>query len=354
MNIADIIRLRLANQQIADTKFETPEEVLVWLGAMQAQVFAMAKWALGLRLSAGHEAAIDNCFNEGRILRTHLLRPTWHFVAPKDIRWMLSLTAPRVHAVNKYYYKKFELDNAVLKRVNKVLVTKLRDGKTLSRTALNKALGRANVKADGLRLSYIFMQAELEGIICSGPRDGKQFTYALLDERVPPSKPMHPEESLAELSKRYFASRGPATLQDFVWWSGLTASQAKQGVALLDNTFIRERIGDQDYILMPASSRGKRNVQTTFLMPDYDEYGISYKDRSALFLKAHERRLVDLSQVSPYSHMLVVDGVISGTWKTMNAKSFKIEATPFFPMPKKQQAINKAIGKYKSFLEVGK
>ena len=349
MSIIDIIRLRLANQQIADTKFKTPEEILIWFGAMQAQVFPMAKWALGLRLRSVVEATIDDAFNAGKILRTHLLRPTWHFVAPQDIRWMLALTAPRVHAVNKYYYKNFELDNLVFKRANAVFMKMLRDGKTLTRTALNKGLGDAKIKAEGLRLSYIFMQAELEGIICSGPREGKQFTYALLDERVPATKPMDPQESLAELSKRYFISRGPATVQDFAWWSGLSNKQANEGVALLEKNFIHEKIGNLDYILpSPASTKAGR-LQTSFLMPDYDEFGISYKDRSALLKKIHDTAK-DVSNVSPYSHMLIVDGVISGTWKIKDGKSIDVEVTPFFSMTKtKQQAITQAIRKYKSF-----
>ena len=350
MNATDIIRFRLANQQIADTKFKKPEEVLAWFGAIQAQVFPMATWALGLRLKGVDEASIDDTFNEGKILRTHLLRPTWHFVAPPDIRWMLALTAPRVHAVNKYYYKKFELDNAVFKRANAVFTKMLRDGKTLTRTALNRALSDAKIKAEALRLSYIFMQAELEGIICSGPREGRQFTYALLDERVPPTKPMHPQESLAELSKRYFTSRGPATVQDLVWWSGLTTKQANEGVALLDKNFIHEKIGNKDHILDARSSIKEGKHQTCFLMPDYDEFGISYKDRSALFTKIQDTA-IDLSNVSPYSHLLIVDGVISGTWKIINGKSTEIEVKPFFSMTKiKQQAISQAIKKYKSFL----
>ena len=215
MNATDIIRFRLSNQQIADTKFKKPEEILGWFGAMQAQVFAMAKWALGLRLKDEKEGSIDTLFNEGKILRTHLLRPTWHFVAPQDIRWMLALTAPRVHAVNKYYYKKFELDSSVFKRANAEIVKMLRDGKTLTRTALNKALSRAKIKADGLRLSYIFMQAELEGIICSGPRTGKQFTYALLDERVPPTKPMHLQRFIGRTFETIFYQSRPGNTAGF-------------------------------------------------------------------------------------------------------------------------------------------
>jgi len=199
MKFSEIAKLRLTNQQVSFSKFKKPEEIVSWLGAMQAQVFPMAKWAIALRLKNVNEEKIENAFNEGKILRTHMLRPTWHFVTPQDIRWMLTLTAPRVHALNAYYYRKFELDRTVFKRANNIIIKNLRDGKTLTRAVLNKVLSQAKIKADNLRLIYIFMQAELEGIICSGPRDGKQFTYALLDERVPLPKTLHPEEQLAEL-----------------------------------------------------------------------------------------------------------------------------------------------------------
>jgi len=310
----------------------------------------MAKWALGLRLKGIDDTAIEKSFNEGKIIRTHLLRPTWHFVSAADIRWMLALTAPRVHAVNKYYYKKFELDSAVFKRANAVLVKMLRDGKMLTRTTLNTGLDQAKIKAAGLRLGYIFMQAELEGIICSGPRLGKQFTYALLDERVPPKNAMHPKDSLAELSKRYFTSRGPATVKDFVWWSGLTNREANEGLASLDKRFEHEKIGDSVYIFDPHSSATGKKRPTTFLMPDYDEYGISYKDRSALFRKMHSK-LNGVNNISPYSHMLVVDGIISGTWKTTDTKSAEIQVIPFLKLPeRKQQAITQAVRRYRTFL----
>ncbi|HZI24956.1 MAG TPA: winged helix DNA-binding domain-containing protein [Chryseolinea sp.] len=349
MNVTDIIKLRLSNQQIASTRFEKPEEILVWLAAVQAQEFGMAKWGLGLRLKGIDDTAIEKSFNEGKIIRTHLLRPTWHFVSAADIRWMLALTAPRVHSVNKYYYKKFELDDAVFKRANAVFVKMLRDGKMLTRTTLNAGLDKAKIKAAGLRLGYIFMQAELEGIICSGPRLGKQFTYALLDERVPPKKVIHPKDSLAELSTRYFTSRGPATLNDFVWWSGLTIREAKEGVTSLDKRFEHEKIGDSVYIFDPRSSATGKKRQTTFLMPDYDEYGISYKDRSALFEKTNAKMKVH--DISPYSHMLVVDGVISGTWKIADNKSAEVQVMPFFKLTeRKQQAITQAVKRYKTFL----
>lgn len=255
MTTSDIINCRLINQHIATTSFKRPQEIVSWLVAMQAQEFAMAKWAIGLRLPGFNDADIEKLFNDGEILRTHLMRPTWHFVTPLDIRWMLSLTAPRVNAVNAYWYRKFELDPATFKRSNHMLVKTLEGGKQLTRATLKSALEQAKIFADGLRLGYLLMRAELDGIVCSGARQGKQFTYALLEERVPPARRLHHEEALAEFTQRYFASRGPATLQDFVYWSGLTMKEAKAGAASLKPEFVHEIIDDQDYIFGPSASK---------------------------------------------------------------------------------------------------
>ena len=354
MKTADLINYRLINQQIAETKFKKPDEIVNRLAAMQAQDFAMAKWAIGLRLPGLNDADVENAFNDGTILRTHLLRPTWHFVTPADIRWMLALTAPRVNAINAYYYRKLELDNKVFKRANNTLAKTLQGGKQLTRTALKSALDRAKINADGLRLGYIMMRAELDGIICSGARQGKQFTYALLNERVPPAKTLYREEALAELTHRYFTSRGPATIQDFVWWSGLTMKEAKEGIASLEQNFLRQAIDGQEYIFAPTvlENSAARDKQTTFLMPDYDEYGISYKNRSALF-QLHDKNIpAEQQDENTYYHMIVIDGLISGTWKRkIKNKTIIVETTSFTKLNKrKRQALIKAAKRYSSFV----
>ena len=215
---------RLANQGLVSPSFTTPVDVVSWLGAVQAQDYYGAKWAVGQRMREATDDAIEAAFTEGAILRTHVLRPTWHFVAPADIRWMLRLTAPRVNTTIGSYYRKLGLDDTVFRRTNKALTRALRGGRQLTRDALRQAVDRAGVVADGVRFGFILLRAELDGVICSGPREGKQFTYALLDERVPEARALTRDEALAELTRRYFTSRGPATVRDFVWWSGLTAS----------------------------------------------------------------------------------------------------------------------------------
>src|SRR5690348_17054279 len=185
MTLSKLRQLRLQNQHISANWFTSPEEIVSYMLAMQSQVYPMAKWAIGLRLAKCNTQQVDDAFDAGSILRTHVLRPTWHFVSPADIRWLLKLTGPRVQAFNNKYYLRHELDNKIFNKSNDVLIKSLRGGKQLTRNSLQAALEKSKIKAEGIRLAFIMMQAELDRIICSGPREGKQFTYALIDERVP-------------------------------------------------------------------------------------------------------------------------------------------------------------------------
>jgi hypothetical protein len=351
MKQSDIIFHRLLNQQIAETKLNSTQKMVGYLGAMQAQEYAMSKWAIGLRLPTLKDSDIEKDFNEGRILRTHLLRPTWHFVAPADIRWMLELTAPRVHAINAFMYKKTGLDNEIFKRCHKIIRKSLEGGNYLTRDALNMALEKQKIVSDGVRLSCIMMHAELEGLICSGPRQGKQFTYALLEERVPEAKKLNKKEALNALSDRYFRSRGPATLKDFVTWSGLTVKDAKESISSLDHQFKHQSIDGNDYIFIPRDLPDMKNLQTSFLMPDYDEYGMGYKDRSAIFNS--EKHKEAISRNNPvFNRMIILDGKIEGTWqRVIKGKKVEVVTVPFTKVNKiKQAEIKEAVKKFEQFL----
>ena len=184
MNLTDIARLRLFSQQLGVTTMNMAVDMVEWFAAVQGQEYAQAKWGLGLRLPHLKDIDIEQELIQGKILRTHLLRPTWHFVAAKDIHWLLALTAPRVHVANAFMYRQLELDKKFFTRCNKAIIKILEGCKQLTRNEINEALKKQKIKAEGLRLVYIMMNAELEGIICSGARRGNQFTYALIDEIV--------------------------------------------------------------------------------------------------------------------------------------------------------------------------
>ena len=312
----EICRRRLAGQFLTTAKLERGADVVRALGAVQAQDYAGAKWAVAQRTTGRTDAEIERELETGQILRTHVLRPTWHFVVPSDIRWMLALTAPRVSAAMAPANRRLELDRAVYRRAYRVVTRALADGSFLTRSELASELARAGISgATGQRLAHLMIQAELDGVVCSGPRRGKQFTYALLDARVPAAPPLARDEALAELTRRYFARRGPATPRDFAWWSGLTVADARRGIALLDSGLERLTIGDTEYwIAADAPPPPPRRALSAHLLPNYDEYFIGFRDRSAI-----GRRVSDTSTVTGGNalipHVIVVNGELVGIWR---------------------------------------
>jgi hypothetical protein len=351
MTNSDLLRLRLANQHITTNTFGDLPELLSYLCAVQAQEYGSAKWALGLRMKKATHDAVERAYNDGHILRTHLMRPTWHFVAPADIRWLLQLTAPRVHAMNAYMYRQMELDEKVFKKSNDALVNMLEGGQMLTRASIVAGWERMKIKAEGIRLACLLMYAELEGIICSGPREGKQFTYALLEERVPvKGNTFTKDEALATIATRYFTSRGPATVRDFTWWSGLGAAEVKQAVAMLPKEFEEVVVNDQAYIFNAATMPDKANPNTAFLMPNFDEYGICYKDRSLMDGNTTTHDFITKNGTSVQT--LIVDGKIAGTWKAVTKRGITdVTTTAYHPLSKaKQHAVEHAVEKYRSFI----
>ena len=346
----DILRLRLHNQLLSQTKFTQPSQVVAWLAAVQSQDFAGAKWAIAQRTTGLTEAAIERAFADGEILRTHILRPTWHFVTPVDIGWMLVLSAPHVRAAMAYMNRQLELDTAIFKKSNSVLKKTLRGNQHLTRSELGQVLQRAGVPVDGLRLGHLMARAELDGIICSGARRGKQHTYALLEERAPQTKTLENDEALAELTKRYFTSHGPASLSDFVWWSGLTITDARKGIESVKPQFDHETIGNQTYWFVPTKP-AELPHPTVHLLPDYDEYTVAYTDRAAIFDVTHTDKL-DARESFLAQYTILLDGRVAGTWKrTLKKNEVVIELTPFSTMTDDQnQAIIAATQQYGNFL----
>jgi DNA glycosylase AlkZ-like len=347
----NIARLRLANQRLSSGRFTKPEDVVSWLGAVQAQEYGDTKWALGLRMQRAEDAQIERAFSEGRILRTHVMRPTWHFVAPEDIRWMLALTGPRVSARMAPYNRRLELDAAIFRRSERAIVRALRGGAQLTRQELKTVLQRAGIQVDGTqRLAHVVMQAELDSVICSGPRRGTQSTYMLLDTRVPVSRTPSRDTALAELARRYFRSHGPAQLQDFVWWSGLTAADARAGLAMVERELVSENVEGRTYWL-PSSSRAVVAPRPAYLLPLYDEYLIAYKDRSAALDLSRWRRGWSRD---PVSAPIVVNGQVVGGWRRiLKGEKVVVKATPFAPLSKRDlSAVADAARAYSAFLGV--
>lgn len=247
MDAREIIRLRLHNTGLSDSPFKSAADAVSHLGAIQAQDFAAAKWALGLRIKNSTEEDIEKAFNEGIILRTHVMCPTWHFVAPEDIHWMLELTTPRVKTLLSRYNRKLELDDALFARSNAAIIKALEGHSSLTRQELKAVLKDTSIETNVQRLAHIIMWSELDGLICSGPRRGKQFTYALLEERVGKAKKLSREQALAKLALKYFTGHGPAQIQDFSWWSGLTVEDARDALDLVKSRLNQVTLDGKTY-----------------------------------------------------------------------------------------------------------
>jgi hypothetical protein len=311
--------LRIAAERLARHRLARPgpadaADVVGWLGAVQAQDYGAAKWALALRMrGAAAVEPIERAFDEGRILRTHLMRPTWHFVAAPDIRWLLDLTAPRVRISLGFGRKFYGLTDALYRRANRVIERALEREECLTRPELSDRLARAGIAATGVPLALIAMSAELDGIICSGPRRGKQGTYMLLASRAPDARSLPRDHALAELTTRYFRSHGPATVRDYVWWSGLTTADAKRGLEIVRAR--SETIDGLTYWRVGARRPPPPSREAIHLLPVYDEYLVAYRDLVAV------PRGKSIWGVLPQA--LVCGGQVIGAWRVerTNGKS---------------------------------
>jgi hypothetical protein len=251
------------------------------MGAMQAQDYAMSKWVVGCRLPESTGALIEKALDKGEIIRTHLLRPTWHLVSAKDIHWLLDLSAPQIKAAMKSRNKELEITDALFTKSNTLLEKALAKAKQLTREDLLANLEKAKIALDNNRAAHFLMQAELDGIICSGAIQDKKQTYALLSERAPKAKSIGLEEALGKLAERYFSSHCPATLKDFIWWSGLSVTDAKKALEMAKENFLSEKIGEETYWLTNHFSIPKKDKASVNMLPAFDEFIISYTDRTS-------------------------------------------------------------------------
>lgn len=354
MTNPEIAHRRLHNQLITARRFDAPGDVVRWLGAVQAQDYLGSLWAVGLRTPDATEASIEEAIAGRSIVRTWPMRGTIHFVPAEDARWMLKLLAPRVLAAHAgRLLRQLELDEDTFARSREAFIGALQGGKQLPRSTMYRVLEEAGVSAAGLRGLHILWWLAQEGLICFAARQGKQPTFALLDEWVPASRVLEGDEALAELALRYFTSHGPATAQDFAWWSGLTLTGARAGIELVGAHLAQDVIAGQPYWLASSSEHAaSRPSSAAWLLPAFDEYTVSYKDRSAVFEPPPERRPQAAFLV--LSPIVVVDGQVVGNWKrSINGSSVAVSLEPYTVLSNAQNmAIASAASRYGEFLQM--
>lgn len=318
MNISNI---RLLNQQLASPLFRQPKELISWMGAMQAQNYSMVRWAVGMRLKSATLQTVEEALRRGDILRTHVMRPTWHLVAAEDIRWMLKLSAQRIISANESFAKGYDLDiSEELYTRSHLLLEKILCGKkSLTRQEIAEHFNREGIQVDTNRMNRFMARAEQVGLVCSGEDKGGKYTYMLLEERVAPVPEITKDEALARLARSYFRSHSPAVLQDFIWWSGLSVTEAKQAVYLIEAELTVDQWKDQTwYVHNDCRTRGKLSG-SVHLLPSYDEYLLGYKDRTEVLPKEHYPKAFTNNGL--FYPVILHEGQVIGNWNKSAKKS---------------------------------
>ena len=347
---SSVLNRRLSAQRLSGAPFATPAAAVAHFGAVQAQDYRAALWALGQRVQGATEATIVQAIAEGRIVRTWPLRGTIHFVTPGDARWILGLSAGRVVRGMAGRHRQLGLTDDDFARSRRALVAALSGGQRLARPAAYATLEAAGVATTGQRGIHILGRLALEGLLCFGPHEGKQPAFVLLDEWVPPGRTLAREEALAELARRYFASHGPATLADFVWWSGLTATEARAGLEAVAGDLASDEFDGQTVWFAPAAAPAAPASPLAHLLPVYDEYLVGYRDRGAALPAEFAARPDSGNGI--FRPPLLLDGQVAGTWTRQIAKGEVVVTLRLFRALSEAEraAVAAAVARYGAFL----
>jgi hypothetical protein len=345
----NVLQIRQQNQQLVRACFRRPEEVVAWFGAVQAQDYLGALWALGLRMRSATEVSVESALARRALIRCWPMRGTLHFVAADDARWITRLLAPRVIARNAARLKReVDVDASVVGRAREVIVRALEGGRRLERAVLYEALEARRIRTAKSRGLHILLWLAMDGTICLAGREGKQHTFALLDEWIPTSRSFDREAGFAELARRYFTSHGPATRSDFMWWAGITAKEAQSAIECAQPAISAACIDDDEYFRGEAPNPRRRPAaaRRARLLPAYDEYTVGYRDRSMLVTG---RSAPPVSLLGP---VVVMDGLVVGNWQRKLARekvAIEVRLSRKLTRPE-SQALDSAAEAYGAFL----
>ena len=347
----DIAQLRLRNQRLVlgGARFASPEEVVGWFGAVQSQEYAPAKWSLGMRTTGASESEVEAAIASGKILRTHILRPTWHFVLPRDIQAWMRLTAPRWDPLVTRRQVAMGIEPADYRRALDSIRSALATGTHLTRQELGAAIARDGVAVDGQRLAFIVMAAETQLVVASGAHRGTVPTYTLLPDVD--AAQFDRDAALALLTLRYFTSHGPATLTDFTWWSSLTVVDARRGIAA-NPSLEKLTVDATDYWWAGDTTRGPDDPSpAAHLLQGFDEYVVGYRSpRTPINLRGHGPHTA--LNTPSWLHAFIIDGQLAGWWRRVPGKErIRVETKPLRDLSRKEQsAVESAVDRYLAFV----
>lgn len=350
MTQKDLLNLRLHSLKLAGKSNFTPAEVVSKLGAVQAQDFEGAKWSIAMRTLEKRQSDVEKAISERSIVRTWPMRGTLHFVASDDVRWMLKLLAPRIISGMAGRNRQLELDNDTFNKSQDLLLSAMEGTKQLERSEVYAILEENGIRTSQQRGIHIINYLAQTQILCHGSHHGKQPTYVLLDDWIPKSREISQDEALIEIASKYFTGHGPATLQDFVWWSGLKISDARRALAAIGHNLIHKEVDGNSYWYDPGLS-DIMPAETTLLLSGFDEYILGYTNRTLAVNISHLPKLVPGNN-GMFMPTIVIDGKVESLWKKeIKRDKVVINLTPFSKLSAhKLNRIRKAAEEYAVYL----
>ena len=343
------VALRLLNQQLICPQFDTPAELVGYMGAMQAQEYRLMRWAVAMRTKKPSVKAFKKAFDSGQILRLHLMRGTWQLVSAEDYWPLLELCSQKALSVIKGWMRsnKISIPEEEVAYIREILVQTAADKRSVTKEDFVQALIEKNIHMDEHRLSYHIRYAELSGTLCSGDLLPMKATYALTADKVKSKTKLDRDEALMMLARKYFQSRQSATLEDFVWWSGLNINDCRRGIELLGNSLHVEtwRAASlpyrEFYLTDDCRTRGFRKGKY-LLIPPYDEYLIGYKSRDIVLSPDYKHKAHNNSGI--FQPVIAKDGIICGNWTP-----FKEDLQAEFFMGEHDEGLQEEWNRYKKF-----
>jgi hypothetical protein len=344
---------RLKSQSLVGSTFRTAAEVVAYFGAMQAQEYLCALWAVGMRVPDSTEAEIRQAVEQREIVRGWPMRGTIHFTAAEDTRWILELTAPRQLAIYGRRLAELGLDEATLAQANDTMAQALDMDGRLSRPQLFKALEAAGVSTAGQRGAYMLYRAVLDRVICQVGVERNTAYYMPFEAALPDARSLPRDEALAELTRRYFQSHGPATAHDFAWWAGLTVADAKEGIGGAGKALEQETMDGGEYWSAAGAADTVSDAGPVIrLLPMYDEYLVAYRDRSASVSPA-QMGSYGSGNNPVFSWVILINGQARGIWKrTVKKDTVEIELMPDVSLSAEERdALDMEVQRFANFVE---